>query len=753
MSRKTDSAKRQRDAKGARGIQTIALLSVGALALTAYAQLDKQILRTEKPLNAFGGGKKGALAGPSARGPILTSDGRMAAESQESYKMYLHQKMLPASPTFFADLSQGTGLPSAELTALRAKKTKEGDPVTVTFDQGLTFSQVERARAVQERWQTAGLSFEERPARIAPLGEAVADLVGASSFEEDLKEKRTKSIGLSGLESSANGLLTGEGPVLSSDKIRVVGLSDDLKKKLQQAAAENPERRGIVLTVDSNLQQAAYEAVRRAVIKTSAAGGSALVLEPKSGDLVAAADYPPGRTITHTTSKGPVGYLFAPTDAAFEPGSTWKLLTLALAYHLRLLSPGDQLVSTATLGMPAGRPIRNHGGHSFGTVTPGQAMAHSCNTTFARLALLIGEQRYYTWLRSTQAVERKAGLGIRAETRGLFPYGPNVRDVASLGFGQGINMTPASLIGLFGMIANEGRFVSPRLIKTMGGVDLPIEDRGQLLSPEACRETLKAAEMVVTEKYGTGHKLGIPGISLGGKTGTAQIVRQEQAVGYRANFVGFVPARNPKYVILVMVDRPSHADFYGASVAGPAVVDIVKALAEQGKIPAPVMVKAEPLPSAKPVPQAAPLAAAAKQRTAARRNASSTQISTSRRTGSGDGAAQTQAVASVSSRRSSAVSATRRTAQASGSRRTESPAQGRTSTTSSTRRRTRPDSDLPRTSGSSVNKSLRTSSSNRGRSSATSSTRRRADPSSTSRRPSSSAPDKKTSQRRRSSEG
>lgn len=723
MSRKTDQVKRQRDAKGARGIQTIVLLSVGALALTAYAQLDKQILRTERPLNAFGGGKKGALAGPPARGPILTADGRMAAESQESYKMYLHQKMLPASPTFFSDLSQGTGLPSTELTALRAKKTKEGDPVTVTFDQGLTYAQVERARSVQERWQTAGLSFEERPARIAPLGEAVADLIGASSFEEDLKEKRTKSIGLSGLESSVNGLLTGEGPVLRSERIRVVGLNDDLKRKLEKSAEENPERRGVVLTVDSNLQQAAYEAVRRAVIRTSAAGGSALVLEPKSGDLVAAADYPPGRTITHTTSEGPVGYLFAPTDAAFEPGSTWKLLTLALAYHLRLLSPGDQLVSTATLGMPAGRPIRNHGGHSFGSVTPGQALAHSCNTTFARLALLIGEQRYYTWLRSTQAVERKAGLGIDAETRGLFPYGSNVRDVASLGFGQGINMTPASLIGLFGMIANEGRFVSPRLIKAMGGVDLPIEDRGQLLSPEACRETLKAAEMVVTEKYGTGYKLGIPGISLGGKTGTAQIVRQEQAVGYRANFVGYVPARNPKYVILVMVDRPSHADFYGASVAGPAVVDIVKALAEQGRIPAPLMVKAEPLPSAKPLPEGAPAAgAAAKPWAGEGPTASTRQSSSARRARPGDGAGQRGSVSS-STRRKTQTGSARRSGSAGSTRKSEEAA-------------------VPR----------RTGASNRGRTSASTTAKRRGEPASSSRRSSSSSQTKQA-QRRRSSEG
>lgn len=602
MSRKTEEAKKARERKGVKGIQTVAFFSLGALAIAAFSQLDRQVLRVDRPLAAFGAGKNGRMIGPGTRGPILSADGRMVAESQDSYKMYLHQKTVPSAPAFFTDLSQSTGLPPAELTALRERKTAKGDPVTVAFEQGLTQAQVDRAKQVQEKWQTAGLSFEERPARLNPLGEAVADLVGSASFEEDLKKRKTNSVGLSGIESTLNGLLTGVGPVLRNDRVRIAGLTDDLKKQIEEASRENPERRGIALTIDSTMQQAAYEAVRKAVIRTQAAGGSALVLDPKTGDLVAAADFPPGRTVTHMTKEGPAGYLFAPTDAALEPGSTWKLVTLALAYHLRQLSPGDHLVSTAMLGMPAGRPIRNHDGLSFGTVTPGEALAHSCNTTFARVAMGIGEKQYYDWLKSTHVVEQKAGLGIHTETKGLFPYGKSIRDVASLGFGQGINLTPASLIGMFGMIANEGKFVSPRVIKSMAGIDIPSEVRGQFLSPEACRETLRGAEMVVSEKYGTGHKLAIPGIRLGGKTGTAQIIREEKAVGYRANFVGFVPAESPKYVVLVMVDRPSHADFYGASVAGPAFMDIVLALIDSGRVRANTVVQAQPLPLAKPMP-------------------------------------------------------------------------------------------------------------------------------------------------------
>jgi cell division protein FtsI (penicillin-binding protein 3) len=603
-SRKIDQVKKARERKGMRGVRTVALFSVGALALASLSQLDRQVLRTDKPLVAFGLGKKGKLAAPPFRGPILAADGRMVAESIDSYKLSLHYKTLPTAPAFFADLSQSTGLPPSELTALREKKTAAGKPVTASFDQGLSPTQVERAKGVQEKWQTAGLTFEERPERLRPLGEAVADLVGAASFEEDRKQRKTLFVGRYGLENSLNGHLTGTGPLPSAKRARIAGLTDEIRKRVDAASGPNPERRGVVLTIDSGMQQAAYEAVRKAVIRTSAAGGSALVLEPKSGDLLASADYPPGRTITGVVNGEEQGYLYGPTDAAFEPGSTWKLLTMALAYDLRLMSPGDTFVSTSSLAMPRGRPIRNHGGKAFGAISPGQAMAYSCNTTTARWALGIGQDRYYKWLKSTGAVENRAGLGMATETRGLFHYGTSIRDLASVGFGQGINLTPASLIGLFGMIANEGKYVSPRLIRSLGGIDLPSEVRGQFLSPEACRETLRAAEMVVTEPGGTGHKLQIPGLRFGGKTGTAQIIKAEAAIGYRANFVGFVPAEKPKYVILVMVDRPSHADYYGASVAGPAFVDIAKALVAQGKVSGPSLAQAEPLPSARPAPEA-----------------------------------------------------------------------------------------------------------------------------------------------------
>ncbi len=633
QSRKIDQQKKVRERRGARGIRTVALFSVGALALAALSQLDRQVLRTEKPLAAFGMGKKSRLSAPPIRGPILAADGRMVAESVDSYKLSLHYKTLPTAPSFYSDLSQSTGLSPSELTALREKRTASGRPVTAAFNQGLSRTQVDRAKGVQEKWQTAGLTFEERPERTRPLGEAVADLVGAASFEEDKESRQTLFVGRYGLENSLNGHLTGTGPLPSAKRVRIAGLTDEIRQRVDSASGANPERRGVTLTIDSAIQQAAYEAVRKSVIRTSASGGSALVLDPKTGDLIAAADYPPGQTITGVVNGKEQGYLFAPTDAAFEPGSTWKLLTMALAYDLRLMSPGDKIVSTASLAMPKGRPIRNHGGKAFGTVTPGQAMAFSCNTSAARWALGVGQDRYYKWLKSTGAIENRAGLGMVTETRGLFHYGSSIRDVASLGFGQGINLTPASLIGLFGMIANEGKYVSPRLIRSLGGVDLPSEVRGQFLSPEACQETLKAAEMVVTEPGGTGHKLMVPGLRLGGKTGTAQIIKNEAAVGYRANFVGFVPADKPKYVILVMVDRPSQADYYGASVSGPAFVDIAKALAAQGKVPGPSLVEAEPLPSARPAPVVPAAKPSTAQRSAAKAVSTASQSrSTARKT-------------------------------------------------------------------------------------------------------------------------
>lgn len=548
----------------------------------------------------------------AGRGMFVTGDQKIAARTQDSWLVQMHYNELTPHPDFFVEMSHATGINPAEmrlgyesyLSASVAQQKAKGAGFA-EYDVLLSRDQKKQAEKVYRKWSNNGMSFISNKARIYPMGDSFVDLIGVASQEEGEDKRRREAKGRVGMENALNRFLSGEGGLpLDEDKgrVKINGLTPKLKAQIEAKTKKNPSDRVIELTVDSDLQRSAFESLRKAVIRSSAEAGCALVLDPQTGDLLAAADYPIGSHGLHKTSQQIPR--FAPTDAAWESGSMMKLITLAKGYTDRKIAPGETFVSTAALMMRDGRAIRNHDGKAFGSVDARMAIAHSCNVTAARWALRIGRQSFYQFLRDTKVL-RPVGLASEGETPGLFHFGESDRDLASLGFGQGINLTPASTIGLFGMLANEGEFVAPRVIRSIAGVNIPAERRGFYLSPEACRMTLDAAEAVVESPQGTGYKLRVPGIRLGGKTGTAQIIKGGKVAGYRANFVGFVPSHQPQYVVLVMVDRPKGADFYGGSIAGPVFVDLTKKLMEKGLVKSPIYAKkrSEPAPLTRPLPE------------------------------------------------------------------------------------------------------------------------------------------------------
>lgn len=581
----------------------LAFVTMAAFAAAAGGQVVKQVLLKDDILERATGMKGSAFGGPELRGTIFSADGKVLAQAEDAFELSLHYSKLPMGRGFFLELSKATGISEAELR-LAFSEPKGGKPITKTWRSYLTPEQKAAAEKVYDDWGLRGMSLVPRSNRIKPMGEAFDDVIGVSGQAQDTKTRKTASTGLQSLELTLDGFLTGEGKLPGLDKAKVNGLTEKIRERLESQLGLGADKRNVVLTLDSGLQQVAFDAARRAVIRSGAVGATVMVLNPKTGDLVACADYPVGRPDPDKDKPLNEGVLFAPTDATYEPGSMWKLLTLAKAYDDGVVSPNDHFLSESSLAMPSGKPIRNHGGRSFGPVTPREAMAHSCNVTAAKWALMVGSRSYYQWLHSTGAIEQKAGLGMEGESTGQFHYGltweqrqarrrnnegwgyaPNRRDLASVGFGQGINVTPVSLIGLFGMIANGGEYIAPRLIKSMGGLELKAENRGRFLSKRSAELALDAAEAVCNLSYGTGYSLRVPGVHVGGKTGTAQIVRGRGEIkGYRANFVGFVPAERPKYVVLVMVDRPRGADYYGGSVAGPAFSDTVRAMLSRGML-------------------------------------------------------------------------------------------------------------------------------------------------------------------------
>jgi cell division protein FtsI/penicillin-binding protein 2 len=180
----------------------------------------------------------------------------------------------------------------------------------------------------------------------------------------------------------------------------------------------------------------------------------------------------------------------------------------------------------------------------------------------------------------------KTNIGLPGEVSGLFRRNEYAKELqlATLGFGQSLTCTPLALTSAFSILGNRGIRMQPRLVKRVGDREFPIREAGRVISEEAADQVALAMESVIESDAGTGKTLRIPGYRLGGKTGTAEKVGTERK-GYVSNFIGYVPAQEPKAVILVMVNNPKAGGYYGSTVAGPVFVEVAKSVIRRFNIP------------------------------------------------------------------------------------------------------------------------------------------------------------------------
>lgn len=500
------------------------------------------------------------------RGTIYSSDGKVLAQSEDVYELSLHYRNLPKSPGFYMALAHATGISAPEL------RNPSLDPTAKSrfWKAKMTAVQAEEVRRVQTTWSANGVDLKPTLSRIYPLAESLSNIVGTVRNGEPV----------AGFEKSMDPVLKGQGKISQN----LVGASEDYKRRIEDAAIETPQARDITLTIDSELQQIAAEAVRGAVERGNAASGCAIILKPNTGDILACADYP-SYDPKGSAAKG--SDMSTSTMRLLEPGSMFKLITLGKALNDKKITLNSTFESTSSYPVGGGKFIKNHDGKAYGIVDAEKAIAVSCNVTAAKWALLIGHKSYSDFITKLGILERPdLGLTPAANRFGSFNKKDTSRMLlANLGFGQAIGTLPISLVGAFGMLANNGVLVKPRLVKEVGGIPIPPVKGEQLLSADTCSKVLLASEAVINRSYGTGAHLQVPGVRLAGKTGTAQkLDRRGKLVGYVANFVGFVPAKKPQYVILVMVDQPKTKNYYGGAVAGPAFAEIVRNMISADRI-------------------------------------------------------------------------------------------------------------------------------------------------------------------------
>jgi stage V sporulation protein D (sporulation-specific penicillin-binding protein) len=431
-----------------------------------------------------------------------------------------------------------------------------------------------------------GLKPEETGKRFAPAGRLASTTIGFVGSDEN---------GLDGLEYLYDSFLRG-----TPGKVRVE--ADDGEDRVALPFGDNAviERavpgRTLELTLDSDLQFETERQIGAAVAKWHARSGVGIIMDAHTGEILALAslpDFDPGRY----AAASPDAWRNRAIEDAYEPGSTFKLVTAAAAlesgrvtaasrFPIRdVMSVGGRTIHNAEDGFMAG---------SGSTETLEDIIAYSHNVGAAEVGMRIGAPALYHMIRAFGFGE-PTGVDFPGENPGIVPPVDawSGSSVATISFGQGISTTPIALIRAYAAIANGGMLLKPRLIRA------ECDENGKVITtygPQIERRVMSEATAATLRGFlravvvrGTGNPTAhVAGYTTAGKTGTAQVVEngQYESGAYVASFIGYVPAEAPQYVILVKIERPRGA-YYGSEVAAPVFAGLARTLMlHEGVMPA-----------------------------------------------------------------------------------------------------------------------------------------------------------------------
>jgi cell division protein FtsI/penicillin-binding protein 2 len=403
-----------------------------------------------------------------------------------------------------------------------------------------------------QKLRIPGLGTTEEPRRVYPQGTLAAQLIGSVGVD---------NYGLSGIEQSLEKKLHG-----TDGKRRIV--NDALGKPVSIVDSKRAEAgHDVQLTIDANIQQR-VESVLAGVGQTfSPKGATALVLDPRSGSILALANWPPvdpskpGAPVYETQNRA--------VQSVYEPGSTFKAFTVAGALEERLITPDT------TFGLPVSlqvsdRTIKDAEVRGPVTLSVAQILAQSSNIGAVKIGIKLGITRFDRWVRRF-GFGASTGIDLPGETAGIVlqPSHYSGSSIGNLPIGQGIAVTPMQMATGYEAIANGGVAHRPHVIQGDPGA------AHRVISRSTASRVSKMLEGVLSAG-GTAQEAQVPGYTLAGKTGTAEkaIKGGYSKTAFVASFIGFAPARDPRLLVAVMVDEPQ-GNIYGGVVAAPAFEKIV----------------------------------------------------------------------------------------------------------------------------------------------------------------------------------
>ncbi len=455
--------------------------------------------------------------------------------------------------------------------AQRLKTARERELARVRHERQ-RLAKLNRGRPVRVTSWLDGVDITEEPKRLYPYGPIASALIGFTDMEREQ--------GQAGIELLFNETLS----ATHGEVHGIAGAKGQILAGTRQVVAQPRNGRDVQLTIDVNVQSLVEECLEEVMKKHEPAGACALVMDVRTGDLLAVANAPRidlnerGKELREHGLGVMRNMAFT---FLFEPGSTFKPITIASAMAAGVIRRGERFVcaGSAKVGKHTIRCAPHRGKRAHGIQTLQEVVAHSCNIATAQIGMKLGASALYEAVQRFGLLERWVPGSLRGRLDAPDKW-QKIR-VANVAFGQGVQVTPVGLLAAYCAIANDGVFVRPRLT-----TNDPVETH-PVLTPEVARQMRQYLKAVVED--GTGELAAVQGYEVAGKTGTAQKVipgRRGYAPGkYVASFVGFAPADNPRIAVLVVVDEPKNGH-YGGVVAAPAFARITERVLAYLGVPA-----------------------------------------------------------------------------------------------------------------------------------------------------------------------
>ena len=498
---------------------------------------------------------------PARRGIVFDRMGVELAIGEEATTVYANPKQIREPRRVAPVVARDLGLDPSEVLAALSDRSRGFVYVVRKADP-------EQARVLQAR-KLVGIGFYPEERRSYPQKRVASSVIGYAGTDNE---------GLAGLELAYDDLLSGQDGEETIVRDPFGTLLDVVDTK--------PVRQGkdLTLTLDHRLQAQVEQVLRDTRAAWSAKAVTAIVVDPRTGGILAMAVEPGfdanrfGRFPADRVRNRAV------TDT-YEPGSTFKVVTVAAALDDRLVRPSTAFTLPYSIEV-SDRVIHDAEERGTERMTVSEILSRSSNVGAITLALQLGKERLAWWI-NRFGFGHETGVDFPGESPGivLSPEQWTGSSIGNMPIGQGIAVTPLQMVSVYAAIANGGAWIEPHLVERIGGRELAEPARRRIVSEATAKLLTSMMRDVVLE--GTGMEARVAGYTVAGKTGTA--AKPDPTGGYSdtryvASFVGFAPTRSPRIAILVAVDEPK-GDIYGGTVAAPAFAKIAEFALQYLEVP------------------------------------------------------------------------------------------------------------------------------------------------------------------------